>query len=163
MVLVYHSLLERERGSWSKWDDQSLMRIRKVWLLREAEFSRDLKGLRTGFGRKEKARFGVSGWRRKWQPTPVFLLGKSHGAWRATIHGVTESDMTEQPTTHRKGYREGLRQWFRGWEERYNAGEGVLNPNMIRISRLSLLGLSCLQLCFQRRKLHQEGNSSRLV
>ena len=21
-------------------------------------------------------------WRRKWQPTPVFLLGKSHGQWR---------------------------------------------------------------------------------
>ena len=36
-------------------------------------------------------------WRRKWQPTPVFLPGKSHGrgAWQATVHGVTkESDMT---------------------------------------------------------------------
>ena len=30
-------------------------------------------------------------WRRKWQPTPVFLPGKSHGrgAWRAAVHGVT--------------------------------------------------------------------------
>ena len=30
-------------------------------------------------------------WRRKWQPTPVFLPGQSHGrgAWWATIHGVT--------------------------------------------------------------------------
>ena len=27
--------------------------------------------------------------------TPVFLLGKSQGAWWATVHGVTkESDMT---------------------------------------------------------------------
>ena len=35
-------------------------------------------------------------WRRKWQPTPVFLPGKSHGAWWATVHGVTkESDVTE--------------------------------------------------------------------
>ena len=32
-------------------------------------------------------------WRRKWQPTPVFLLGKSHGqrgTWWATVHGVTK-------------------------------------------------------------------------
>ena len=35
-------------------------------------------------------------WRRKRQPTPVFLSGKSHGQggnWKATVHGVvTESD-----------------------------------------------------------------------
>ena len=32
-------------------------------------------------------------WRRKWQPTPVFLPGESmdRGAWRATVHGVTQS------------------------------------------------------------------------
>ena len=36
-------------------------------------------------------------WRMKWQPTPVFLAENSmdRGAWQATIHGVTESDMTE--------------------------------------------------------------------
>ena len=30
-------------------------------------------------------------WRRKWQPTPVFLLVNpmDRGAWRTTIHGVT--------------------------------------------------------------------------
>ena len=31
-------------------------------------------------------------WRRKWQPTPVFLPGKSHmdrGAWQAIVHRVT--------------------------------------------------------------------------
>ena len=33
-------------------------------------------------------------WRRKWQPTPVFLPGKSHGAWRATVMGSQELDMT---------------------------------------------------------------------
>ena len=35
-------------------------------------------------------------WRRKWQPTPVFLLENpmDRGAWRATVCGVTESDMT---------------------------------------------------------------------
>ena len=32
-------------------------------------------------------------WRRKWQPTPVFLRGESQGrgAWRAAVHGVTMS------------------------------------------------------------------------
>ena len=36
-------------------------------------------------------------WRRKWQPTPVFLPGKSHGqkSRPATVHGVAkESDAT---------------------------------------------------------------------
>ena len=33
-------------------------------------------------------------WSRKWQPTPVFLPEDSmdRGAWRATVHGVAESD-----------------------------------------------------------------------
>ena len=33
-------------------------------------------------------------WKRKWWPTPVFLLGKLHGqrgAWWATVHGVSKS------------------------------------------------------------------------
>ena len=31
-------------------------------------------------------------WSRKWQPTPVFLPGKSHrGAWWATVHGAVKS------------------------------------------------------------------------
>ena len=37
-------------------------------------------------------------WRRKWQPTPVFLPGESHG-WRSLVGcspwGCTESDTTE--------------------------------------------------------------------
>ena len=37
-------------------------------------------------------------WRRKWQPTPVVLPGKSHG-WRSVVGyspwGCKESDMTE--------------------------------------------------------------------
>ena len=41
-------------------------------------------------------------WRRKWQPTPVFLPRKKkkktpmdRGSWQATVHGVAESNMTE--------------------------------------------------------------------
>ena len=32
-------------------------------------------------------------WRRKWQPTLVFLLGNpmDRGAWRAAVHGVAQS------------------------------------------------------------------------
>ena len=44
-------------------------------------------------------------WRRKWQPNPVFLPGKSHGQRSLVGYspwGHKESDMTEQ-LTH-KGY-----------------------------------------------------------
>ena len=36
-------------------------------------------------------------WRRKWQPSPVFLTEKFHGqrARQATVHRVAESDTTE--------------------------------------------------------------------
>ena len=41
---------------------------------------------------------GQISWRRKWQPTPVFLPGKSHG-WRSLVGyspwGYKESDVTE--------------------------------------------------------------------
>ena len=39
-------------------------------------------------------------WRRKQQPTPMFLPGNSHGQRdrQATVHGVTELDMSEQLT-----------------------------------------------------------------
>ena len=36
-------------------------------------------------------------WRRAWQPTPIFLPGESsldRRAWQATVHRVTEQDMT---------------------------------------------------------------------
>ena len=44
-------------------------------------------------------------WRRKWQPTPVFLLGQSpidRGAWQAAVHEVAESDMTERPNNNNR-------------------------------------------------------------
>ena len=36
-------------------------------------------------------------WRKKWQPTPVFLPGETHGqrVWWTIAHGVTEMDMTK--------------------------------------------------------------------
>ena len=49
-----------------------------------------------GFGTfavtKKPAREGIN-WRRKWQPTPVFLPGESQGgeAWWAAVYGVAQS------------------------------------------------------------------------
>ena len=43
-------------------------------------------------------RVGKIPWRRKWQPTPVFLPGKSHGQRRLADYspqGHKESDVTE--------------------------------------------------------------------
>ena len=42
-------------------------------------------------------------WRRKWQPTPVFLPGKSHGQRSLagySLRGCKESDTTEQLTRY---------------------------------------------------------------
>ena len=41
---------------------------------------------------------GTIPWRRKWQPTPVFLPGESHGQTSLVVYGSygnEESDMTE--------------------------------------------------------------------
>ena len=42
--------------------------------------------------------FTFTHWRRKWQPTPVFLPGESQGEWilvGCRLWGHTESDMME--------------------------------------------------------------------
>ena len=38
-------------------------------------------------------------WSRKWQPTPVFLLGESHGAWQVTVRGIARvgHDLVTKP------------------------------------------------------------------
>ena len=47
--------------------------------------------------------FSFMHWRRKWQPTPVFLPGESHG-WRSLVgyspRGCKVSDMTERLHFH---------------------------------------------------------------
>ena len=44
-------------------------------------------------GRTRLSDFTFTHWRRKWQPTPVFLSGESQdgGAWWAAVYGVTQS------------------------------------------------------------------------
>ena len=40
-------------------------------------------------------------WRRKWQPTPVFLGNPmDRGAWRATVHGVKKSQTQLSNSVH---------------------------------------------------------------
>ena len=42
---------------------------------------------------KQETWVGNIPWRRAWQPTPVFLLGKCHGQgpWQATVHRITKN------------------------------------------------------------------------
>ena len=65
--------------------------------------------------REMHVRFPVSGrfpWRRKWQPTPVFLPGKSHG--QKSLAGYSswvckESDSTEMHAYTQVHFSEGLK------------------------------------------------------
>ena len=62
------------------------------WCSREDSACQCRRGKRCGFD----SWIGKIPWRRKWQPTPVLLPGKSHG-WRTLagriqpVHGVTKS------------------------------------------------------------------------
>ena len=61
-------------------------------------------------------------WRRKWQSTPIFLPGKSHGwrSWWATGHRVTKSQTGLSDITFTfflmLGKIEGRRRGHRGWD-----------------------------------------------
>ena len=59
--------------------------------------------------RSKRRRFQPWVWKisygEKWQPTPVFLPGKSmdRGTWGATVQGVEEADTTHQLSTRLEG------------------------------------------------------------
>ena len=58
-------------------------------------------------------------WRWKWQPTPVFLPGKSHGQRILTgcsSRGCRESDMAELLSRHKRAVLEGFPWWLSGKE-----------------------------------------------
>ena len=66
-------------------------------------------------------------WRRKWQPTPIFLPGKSHG-WRSLVGyspwGHRESDMTERACPHDLVSAEN----FMSWETHGMGQTGTTGP-----------------------------------
>ena len=86
-------------------------------------------------------------WRRKWQPTPVFLPGESpgQGAWCATVHGVTKSwtQLSTHTLTHTHRLKSAkyimLTQVF--WEEREE-------KNIFHASELQWLCILVLNLIF---------------
>jgi len=57
-------------------------------------------------------------WRRKWQPTPVFLPGKSHG--QRSLVGYSpwdskESEVTERLSMPTQGFSKGMLRWLLLW------------------------------------------------
>ena len=83
-------------------------------------------------------------WRRKWQPTPAFLPGESHGqrSLTAPIHGVAkDSDTTEHAHTYARVYI-----CARNWAE--PRGSWVINTGCSSSCRLAGLWLWILSRSF---------------
>ena len=75
-------------------------------------------------------------WRRKWQPTPVFLPGESQGQWSLVgcrLWGRTESDMTEatQQQQQQQQQQHGFcnkQDWMSGWARSFSCKMVQKNP-----------------------------------
>ena len=87
-------------------------------------------------------------WRRKWQPTPVFLLGESRGQRSLVgcrLWGRTESDMTDATQQQQTGR----------WITAVNAQQGPVCSFCASSSRgLLQIGFYCLSVYPQRRQPH---------
>ena len=74
-------------------------------------------------------------WRRKWQPTPVFVPGKSQG-WGhlvgCRLWGRTELDTTEATEQHQQGPVKGFPGGLDGKESACNAGDPGSIPGLGR-------------------------------
>ena len=79
-----------------------------MWLVVSILDSFDTSGKEPACQFRRRKRLGFNSWvrkipwRRKWQPTPVFLPENpmDRGAWQATVHGIAKSDMTEHMCMH---------------------------------------------------------------
>ena len=109
------------------------------------------------------SRWGKIPWRRKWQPTPVFLPGKPHG-WRSLVGyspwGHKELDMTQQPNNNKsRVYRsiagvdrvcscrarnDELRIFFFTLKKGYNKEEYVTENMKVKVAQ------SCSTLCYPK-------------
>ena len=74
------------------------MEFRREEVVQKSEFPWWLNGKESACQYRRLKRCEFNPWRRKWQPTPVFLPGESHG-WRSLAGygpwGHKESDTTE--------------------------------------------------------------------
>ena len=69
-----------------------------AWKIPWMEEPERLQSIGVAEGRTRMSDFTFTHWRRKWQPTPVFLPGESQGQGSLVgcrLWGCTESDMTE--------------------------------------------------------------------
>ena len=86
-------------------------------------------------------------WRRKWQPTPVFLPAESHGQRSlagATVHGVAESQTQLSMCWHRKGARalqisESVSVGFLGHGPGVTSGQGRSSETCTQLWKLAHL------------------------
>ena len=90
-------------------------------------------------------------WRRKWQPTPVFLPGESQG-WGSLLGcclwGCTESDMTEGPRSSSSHEMYGSKSIPQSINNFYNdSGMCVLSELEVTRIQLSSVAQSFLTLC----------------
>ena len=67
-------------------------------------------------------------WRRKWQPTPVFLPGKSHGL--RILVGYSPWDRKESDTTERLHFTQLKIRGYRGWWFETSKGRKVIHMEM---------------------------------
>ena len=71
----------------------------KIPWMEESDRLQSMGWLRVGYDRVTSlSLFTFMHWRRKWQPTPLFLPGESQGRWSLVaccLWGRTESDTTE--------------------------------------------------------------------
>ena len=80
-------------------------------------------------------------WRRKWQPTPVFLPGGPQGRWslvRCRLWGLTESDTTEATQQQQQQQQPSCVQFFTiPWTVAHQAPLSILFPRQEYWSGLS--------------------------
>ena len=82
-----------------QWHPTPVLKFSSAWKIPWMEEPGRLQSIRVGHNRATSlSLFTFMHWRRKWQPTPVFLPGESQG-WGSLIGchlwGHTESDTTE--------------------------------------------------------------------
>ena len=103
-------------GSWGNWNSE--VRLLMSIINRARNWSSDGKESAGDLG---LIRVGKIPWRRKWQPSPVFLPGIFHGQKSYSPWGCKESDTTEHAHRQRQmRLSDNGRKWKPVWNELRN-------------------------------------------